>query len=187
MFLFVGLGNPGDKYQNTRHNIGFAAVERFSDIESNFKTNFQAKCLKTTLEGKAAVVLQPQTYMNLSGSSVQKAMQFYKIPPENVYVFVDDVNIELGTIRIRTKGSHGGQNGLKDIIQRIGPNFNRIRLGVGKCPPGYDLSNFVLGKFTKTEINICNSMLDKMPLIVESILTEGVTNAMNKFNGGPSK
>ena len=132
MWLVVGLGNPGSQYARTRHNIGFMAIDGLAAAGVNFASKFQGECAKVTLGGEDVLLLKPQTYMNLSGQSVQAAMTFYKIPPAQMIVLHDEVDLSLGKLRIKQGGGANGHNGLKDIDARVGANYWRIRLGVGR-------------------------------------------------------
>lgn len=185
-YLVAGLGNPGAKYETTRHNAGFLFVERLSD-----KYNFAVKKLKFhALVGEAkigthrCIVMKPQTMMNNSGEALKECASFYKIPPENIIVVFDDISLPPGKLRIRRKGSAGGHNGIKSIIAHLGSeDFPRIKLGVGAKPnPEYDLADWVLGKFPKEDIpkmrEAIDCACDALPLILDGDL-EG---AMSKFN-----
>ena len=150
-FVICGLGNPGSKYGNTRHNIGYCALDVLAGdcgaaVE---RSRFHAMTGEAMLDGKHILLMKPTTYMNLSGQAVQEAMKFYKLPPERLIVLSDDVSLPVGKMRIRTKGSAGGHNGLKDIILKLGSDsFPRIKFGVGEKPnPEYDLADWVLGQF----------------------------------------
>ena len=186
-FLIVGLGNPGEKYEYTRHNAGFLTLDRLC-VEENFKINkIKHKALlgDVKIGGHRCIVMKPQTFMNLSGEAVREAADFYKIPPENIIVLFDDVNFDVGVMRIRRSGSDGGHNGLKSIIYQLASDdFVRIRMGVG-APKGehYDLADYVLGKFSKEEIEILTPSAERVVSAVETIISGGVAQAMNKFNG----
>lgn len=182
MRLIVGLGNPGAKYKGTRHNIGFEALDKIAGFESWDKKG-KSKICKARIGSKNVLLAKPQTYMNLSGEAVQSLMTTHKIKPHEICVLVDDVNIPAGTIRIRAKGSHGGQNGLRDIIQRIGNEFCRVRLGVGSPQAGQDLSQFVLSKPQGQQADDLVHMLDKMNALLEVLLEEGPEKAQSQFNG----
>ena len=155
MFLIVGLGNPGREYENTRHNIGFAAIDIIAEkynIDVN-RTKFKGEYGEGFINGNKVILLKPYTFMNLSGESVREAIDFYKLTEEEVLIIYDDISLEVGRLRIREKGSAGGHNGIKSIINHIGTDvFTRIKIGVG-APKG-DLVNHVLGKFSKEEVNI---------------------------------
>ena len=150
-FLVVGLGNPGSKYWNTRHNVGYAALDALAkDLGVTAdRVKFQGLTGQASLNGKKLILLKPTTYMNLSGQSVQAAAKFYKIPPEHILVLSDDISLNTGRLRVRKSGSAGGHNGLKSIISSIGSqDFPRVKIGVGAKPhPDYDLADWVLGVF----------------------------------------
>ena len=183
MRVFFGLGNPGTQYSSTRHNVGFMALDILAQGET-FKKVGQSQILKTRIASKDVLLVKPQTFMNLSGSSVQGVLSSYRLRPADIVVFVDDVALDMGRIRVRKNGSHGGQNGLRDIIAKIGPEFSRVRLGVGKCPEKWELSNWVLSKFTQEDQPSLQDMLSKVPNIAEIILEKGIEEAMNAFNAG---
>ena len=150
-FLVVGLGNPGSKYWNTRHNVGYAALDALAkDLGVTVdRVKFQGLTAQANLDGHKLILLKPTTYMNLSGQSVQAAAKFYKVPPEHILVLSDDISLDPGRLRVRKSGSAGGHNGLKSIIASIGSqDFPRIKIGVGAKPhPDYDLADWVLGVF----------------------------------------
>lgn len=187
MYLIAGLGNPEKKYEATRHNIGFETVDLLAHklgISMN-KLKHKAIFGECNIKGEKVIVAKPQTYMNLSGESIRDIVNFYKIPVENVIVICDDINLEAGRIRIRPKGSDGGHNGLKSIIYQLADDgFTRIRMGVG-APKGehYNLADYVLGKFSKEEIEILTKTANRVVDAVEVIITSGTADAMNKFNG----
>ena len=149
-WLIVGLGNPGEKYENTRHNVGFQVIDELAERQGRPVQRLKFKALTglLTIGGEKALVMKPVTYMNLSGEAVRPAADFYKLPPERILVISDDVALAAGRLRIRAKGSAGGHNGLKSIIQHLGTDqFPRIRVGVGEKPhPDYDLADWVLGR-----------------------------------------
>ncbi len=154
-YIIVGLGNPGKKYEGTRHNAGFAAIEALAEsagVRVN-RVKFKSLCGEMTAGGKKLLLLMPQTFMNNSGEAVREALSFYKLPPENCVVICDDVTLDVGTVRIRRKGSDGGQRGMRSIITQCGSEqFPRIKIGVGQKPhPEYDLAAWVLSRFTKDE------------------------------------
>lgn len=186
MYLVAGLGNPERKYEGTRHNIGFETIDLLAHnwgIRLN-KIKHKAVMTDTVFHGDKVLVAKPQTYMNLSGESIRDIVNFYKIPVENVIIVCDDINLEIGRIRIRAKGSDGGHNGLKSIIYQLASdNFVRIRMGVG-APKNkdYDLADFVLGKFSKEEIEILTPTANNVVSAVETIILKDVGAAMNKFN-----
>ena len=185
-WLIVGLGNPGEKYENTRHNVGFQVVDELAERQNApvQKLKFKALTNLLTISGEKVLVMKPVTYMNLSGEAVRPAADFYKIPPERILVISDDTALDLGKLRIRTKGSAGGHNGLKNIIQHLGTDqFPRVRVGVGQKPhPDYDLADWVLGKFQGEAIKVMDEAVKRAADAVECILKEGTDRAMNRFN-----
>lgn len=185
-FIIAGLGNPGLTYENTRHNAGFMAVDRIlKDTQtSGFKLKFKSKCTTAMISGKSCLILKPETFMNNSGEAVEAAMNFYKIPAQNVIVLFDDISLDVGKIRIRRKGSSGGHNGIKSIIDLTGTeDFPRVKIGVGKKPrPDYDLAKWVLSKFSQSESEALSSALDSAAQSVKLILSGKTDEAMNKYN-----
>ncbi len=184
MFLIVGLGNPGREYENTRHNIGFDAIDVIADkynIEVS-RIKFKGVYGEGFVNGEKVILLKPTTYMNLSGESVREVMDFYKLSEEDILVIYDDVSLDVGRIRIREKGSAGGHNGIKSIIANIGTDvFSRIKVGVGK--PQGDLVKHVLGTFSKEDREGLNKVLEVVAMASETIIKEDAKEAMNKFNG----
>lgn len=164
-FIIAGLGNPGKEYELSRHNAGFLCIDILANRE-NFKTDrlkFKSVYADTMINGHRCLVMRPQTYMNNSGEAIKEASTFYKIPPEKCIVIFDDIDIGLGALRVKRKGSAGTHNGVKSIIQHLGSdNFPRIKIGVGNKPhPDYDLKDFVLGTFSKQEQNILKETMEK--------------------------
>ncbi|MBR4720852.1 MAG: aminoacyl-tRNA hydrolase [Clostridia bacterium] len=187
MYLIAGLGNPGREYEMTRHNIGFEVIDYIADkygVKVK-KLKFKGLFNKTEIGGEDVILLKPQTYMNLSGESIRDFSAFFKIPPEKIIVISDDVYLDEGRIRIRKNGSAGGHNGLKSIIYQLNSdNFIRIRIGVGeKQEEGQDLADFVLSRFTKSQIPIFEQAIINASDAVSEIIKNGVESAMNKFNG----
>lgn len=185
-WLLVGLGNPGSKYESTRHNMGFLAVDKLAELE-HFKFNklrFKAWTATATLGGEKVLVMKPQTYMNLSGEAVGEAARFYKIPPEHVLVISDDISLPLGKLRIRASGSAGGHNGLKNIIQHLGSDqFPRIKVGVGMPENAdYDIADWVTGRPMGAEQKPLMEALDKAVAAVPVLIRDGVEKAQNRFN-----
>ena len=177
-WLIVGLGNPGEKYENTRHNVGFQVVDELAERQNApvQKLKFKALTNLLTISGEKVLVMKPVTYMNLSGEAVRPAADFYKIPPERILVISDDTALDPGKLRIRTKGSAGGHNGLKSIIQHLGTDqFPRVRVGVG-------LADWVLGKFQGEDKKVMDEAVKRAADAVECILKEGADRAMNRFN-----
>lgn len=186
MYLIVGLGNPGKQYENTRHNVGFDAVDLLVDEYRVPSSGKQHKAMygKGVIAGQKVILAKPLTYMNLSGESVRALVDYYKInPEEELIVIYDDISLEPGKIRIRKKGSAGGHNGIKNIIAQLGTqNFQRIKVGVGEKPKGWDLADYVLGRFSKEEEPVVREALEKAAKACSEIITEDVTSAMNKYN-----
>lgn len=186
-WLLVCLGNPGDKYENTRHNVGFLVADELARRQDKPIQRLRFKALTNilTISGEKALVMKPITYMNLSGEAVRPAADFYKIPPGRVLVVSDDTALAAGRLRIRTKGSSGGHNGLKSIIQHLGTDqFPRLRIGVGGKPhPDYDMADWVLGKFVGEDKKIMDAAVQRAADAIECILAEGVDRGMGKFNG----
>lgn len=185
-FLVVGLGNPDKKYTLTRHNSGFLCVDELAE-KHGFKINklkFKALIADTVINSHRAIVMKPQTYMNLSGEAVREAVNFYKIPPENVIVIFDDISLDVGKLRIKRKGSDGGHNGIKSVVSCISSNnFPRIKLGVGKKPhPDYDLAAWVLSEFKKDEAKPLKEAIDNACDALLLMLDGKIDEAMNKFN-----
>lgn len=186
MYIIVGLGNPERKYDGTRHNIGFSALTVLADtygISMDIKKH-KAVCGKGVIEGQKVLLAMPQTYMNLSGESVRELVDYYKIDPEEeLIVIYDDINLAPGKLRIRPKGSAGGHNGIKNIIAHLGTQvFPRIRVGVGEKPKGWDLADYVLGRFPGEEESVIREALEKTTKACCEIITADVTSAMNKYN-----
>ncbi len=187
MYLIIGLGNPGRDYVGTRHNIGFDAVDAICskyDIKLN-KEKFKAIYGDGRIGGEKVVIAKPQTYMNLSGESVRELRDWYKIDEDNIIVIYDDISLPLGKVRIREKGSAGGHNGIKNIIYQLTTDvFPRIKIGVGAPEhPDFDMKDYVLGKFSKEEIEILIESVVRVVNAVEEIIVENPKSAMNKYNG----
>ena len=184
--LVVGLGNPGDKYFYTRHNAGFLAMDYISQKcgAAVNRAKFKALVGEATIAGKRVLLMKPQTFMNLSGEAVKEAMSFYKIPIENVIVISDDVNLDVGRMRVRKSGSDGGQKGLRSIIEHAASdNFPRIRLGVGKKPhPDYDMADWVLGNFSESDKKAIFDCFVTAYEGLEKILSGDVDGAMQVCN-----
>ena len=186
MYLIVGLGNPGKQYEMTRHNIGFHTIDYIADtnkVKIN-KLKYKALYGEAVIGGEKVYIVKPQTYMNLSGDSVIEFANFYKIPPENIIVSNDDISLDTGRIRVRAKGSAGGHNGIKNIIAMTGTQgFARIKVGVGEKPQGWDLADYVLGRFSKEERALVEDAFADAIEATEMILMDDLAGAMNKFNG----
>ena len=186
MFVIVGLGNPGKKYDNTRHNVGFMAIDALAEKYgiSITEKKHKALCGTGVIEGVKVLLVKPQTYMNLSGESVAEVINFYKLDPEEeMLVMYDDISLAPGNIRVRTKGSAGGHNGIKSMIAQLGTQgFMRIKIGVGEKPSGWDLADHVLGHFSDEDlIKLKEIMPDIMGAAV--LMSQGdVAKAMNDYN-----
>ena len=185
--LIVGLGNPGDKYFHTRHNAGYLMMDYLSQRCSTQvnKLKFKALVGEATIAGRRCLLMKPQTFMNASGEAVQQAVAFYKIPMENVLVFSDDISLDVGRVRVRKKGSDGGQRGLRSIITLMNTDeFPRIRFGVGQKPhPDYDLADWVLSEFNKEEQKALFSAFEKAYDGVVKVLEGDFDGAMQLCNG----
>ena len=185
-YLIVGLGNPDRKYENTRHNCGWLAVDAIADklgVSVN-KIKFKSFVGECTVSGRRALLMKPTTYMNNSGQAVTEAMRFYKIPPERVIVLFDDISLPVGTMRIRQKGSDGGQKGMRSIIYLSGSDaFPRIKFGIGAKPgPDWELADWVLSRFTDDERKTLENMFDNALAAIE-LMADGKTDrAMNLYN-----
>lgn len=185
-WLIVFLGNPGPRYEFTRHNAGFMAAEAMAR-EKNLSINklrFKSLTASCTIGGQAVLLMKPQTFMNLSGEAVRQAAAFYKVAPEHVLVISDEISLPIGKLRIRTKGSAGGHNGLKDIIVKLGTqDFPRIRIGVGAPPhPDYDMADWVLSTFKNQDAEDMKAAALRAAQAAECYITQGPDRAMNLFN-----
>lgn len=186
-WLIVGLGNPGSKYDGTRHNAGFRALDAYCAKSGQRidRMKFKALVGEGQFGGKRVLFLKPQTFMNLSGESVRDAAEFYKIPPERILVIFDDISLDVGRIRVRPKGSAGGQNGVKNIIYHLKSDaFPRVKIGIGAKPhPDYDLADWVLSKFQGEDADRIQSAAERAMEAAEEIVRSGVAAAAQKFNG----
>ena len=186
-WLLVCLGNPGDKYENTRHNVGYMVADEVAERQRApiQKLKFKALTNLLTISGEKVLVMKPITYMNLSGEAVRQAVDFYKVPPDHVLVVSDDTALPVGKLRIRKGGSAGGHNGLKNIIQHLGTDqFPRVRVGVGEKPhPDYDMADWVLGKFQGEDKKAIDAAVERAADAIECILSDGLDKGMNRFNG----
>lgn len=185
-YMIVGLGNPGKKYENTRHNAGFMALDVLEREwnASPYGNKKTATLSRAKVDGKEVILVRPLTFMNLSGNAVNEVGAYYKIPPENIIVIADDVSMAVGRMRIRDKGSDGGHNGLKDIIRVLGSsNLMRIKIGVGQKPhPDYDLADWVLGKFPKEDLPALKEVLETIPGAVKLLMNGDLSKAQNQYN-----
>ena len=185
-YLIIGLGNPGREYINTRHNIGFMLIDRLCVRlnASGMKLQSKAIVISTTHAERKIFLAKPQTYMNLSGQSVQGLLHFYKIPVENLLVAHDDLDLPLGTIRIRPAGGPGGQRGMASTIEKLGTqDFPRLRLGIGRPPGRMDPKDYVLQDFSKEDAKLLPEALERATDAVLAFVTQGLNAAMNRYNG----
>jgi PTH1 family peptidyl-tRNA hydrolase len=192
VFLVVGLGNPGREYEGNRHNVGFMTVDALQRSEGwpAFKPKFSGFWTKGELGSHDVAVLKPQTYMNLSGESVQPAAAFLKVPPARVIVVHDEIDLAWRDVRIKSGGGHAGHNGVRSVIQHLGPDFVRVRIGVGRPAPGFsgDVADWVLANFAAEERAELPDVLDTANAAVRAVVTDGIAAAMNRSktkNRGP--
>ena len=185
MKLVVGLGNPDKKYEKTRHNCGFRAIDFYAEKNNlTFKSKFKGLYCEQLVNNEKLILLKPQTYMNLSGECIRPVCDYYKVDPSECIVAFDDISLEPGKIRIRKKGSAGGHNGIKSIISCLGTDaFPRLKFGVGDKPKQMDLADYVLGRFNSEDEAIVAKELEKACNAIECMVTEGYDAAMNKYNG----
>lgn len=186
MFIIAGLGNPGSKYATTRHNIGFMAIDRLAERYNVTidRHKFQSLTAQAVINGQKVLLMKPLTYMNNSGEAIAEAAAYYKIPPEHIIVFSDDINLHPGKMRIRKNGSAGGHNGLKSIIECLGSDeFPRIRIGVGnRRRSEMDLADFVLSHLTDEDMKVLDEPLENAGKAAELILDDNIEEAMNLYN-----
>ncbi len=186
MYIIAGLGNPGGKYENTRHNVGFEVIDILADRMGICvdEKKHRALCGKGVLEGEKVVLVKPQTFMNLSGESVRSAADYYKVEADHIIVVFDDISLEPGQLRIRGKGSAGGHNGIKNIIAHLGTKeFPRVKVGIGEKPRGMDLADYVLSHFSKGEKEAMEEAYKEAAAAVAVMVGQGMDEAMNRFNG----
>jgi PTH1 family peptidyl-tRNA hydrolase len=189
-YLVVGLGNPGREYRDTRHNIGFMAVDQIAKALNVRLMKVQSKAIMgiAAFEGKKIVLAKPQTYMNLSGQSVSGLLRFYKIPIQQMIVVHDDLDLPLGTLRMRPAGGSAGQKGLGSIIQQLATqDFPRLRLGIGRPPGRMDAADYVLQDFAANEQEVLKAVFDQSVQAVQTFIQYGLERAMNQFNGNINK
>lgn len=184
--VVAGLGNPGNKYDGTRHNVGFGVVDLLAEkygIKVN-RLKFKAMTGEGTIGGERVLIVKPQTFMNLSGESLREVVEWYKLPVENLIVVYDDVDLPVGTIRIRPKGSSGTHNGMKSVIYQLqSDGFPRIRVGIGKAPAGWDLADYVLSRFSAEEADSMRRSFETAADATAAIISSGIASAMNNYNG----
>ena len=186
MYVVVGLGNPGKKYEKTRHNVGFDVIDILAKEYNISVTKIKHKALigEGRVGTEKVLLVKPQTYMNLSGETLIDIYKYYKVDLSNIVVVYDDIDLEVGKIRIRKKGSGGTHNGMKSITKCLGSNdFPRVRVGVSKPEVGQDLADFVLSRFRKEESDNINESLEKAAYAIDSIIRENIDMSMNKYNG----
>lgn len=191
LYLIVGLGNPGGEYARTRHNAGFMVVEQLADVWKagwNLEKKFNARVAKGEWSGRKVLLVEPQTFMNLSGETVGVLMSFYRVPLSQMLVVADDADLPLGEIRLRGKGSSGGHHGLESIEQHVGSReFARLKVGIGRTVDGQrEITGHVLGKFSAPENKLLEKVLHRSALQAECWVNEGLEKAMNRFNGAIS-
>jgi PTH1 family peptidyl-tRNA hydrolase len=185
MKLVVGLGNHGSKYEGTRHNVGYAVVDRLAELLGpvQFRRQFAGRIASAKQGHQKVLLLKPETYMNESGRSVQPALAFYRLPVENLLVVCDDLNLPVGKIRIRKGGSDGGQKGLRSLAQHLATTeYPRLRVGIGAAPPGIDAADYVLSRFTRDERKQMESAIDQAADVVVTWCESGIESCMNRFN-----
>ncbi|MCA9618461.1 MAG: aminoacyl-tRNA hydrolase [Myxococcales bacterium] len=191
MLLVVGLGNPGKQYEGHRHNVGFMVVDALAELVEAppFRQKFSAEMAKVELRREEGLLLKPQTYMNLSGDSVQPCAAYFKLPPGQVVVIHDELDVPFGEIRLKMGGGHAGHNGLRSIIGRMGPDFARIRVGIGRPPASFrgDVADYVLSDFSALERADLPKIVEKAAKTVLSIATRGFQAAMKTTNTRPKK
>jgi PTH1 family peptidyl-tRNA hydrolase len=193
MRLIAGLGNPGPRYQATRHNLGFRLIDELARkcglAASAFRDRFNGEIASTTLEGEEVLLLRPQTFMNESGRSVQAACAFYKIKPSELIVAHDELDLPFGDVRLKKGGGDGGNRGIRSVTAALGPDYVRIRLGIGRPPPDFrgDPADFVLQAFPSSEQPVVEKMLGQAVEAVSLLLTLGLDKAMNRINQRPAR
>lgn len=184
-FLIVGLGNPGRGHRTNRHNIGFMALERLAGRHGIDLKRVQSRAIVGTgrIANRAAILAKPQTFMNLSGEAVGPLLNYYRVPAERLLVVYDELDLPFGVIRLREKGSAGGHNGMRSIIQHAGSEFPRLRLGIGRPPGRMEAAAYVLQDFSREDLPLLNDMLDKATDAIESFIRDGIELTMSRFNG----
>jgi len=185
MFVFAGLGNMGPKYERTRHNVGFDTIDYLAAVYriSNFKSKHKSLIAEGIIQGKKTLLVKPQTFMNNSGEAVREIIDYYKVPYENLVIIYDDIDLDVGHIRIRAKGGPGTHNGMRSVISHIKTeNFPRIRIGIGKAPGEMDLVDYVLGRFSEDERKLVNNAIENAAKAAVTIICASVEIAMSKYN-----
>jgi len=191
MKVIAGLGNPGQEYSQTKHNVGFMFVDALAGrlhIDNMWKDKFEAKIVEGHIGGEKVILVKPQTYMNDSGRALGPILHWYKLGTKDLIVVHDDMDIEAGTLRIRRKGSAGGHNGIKSILANVeDENFARVRIGIGRPLPGWTVVNHVLAKFSDEDVLKIKEVVNYLLPAVECIVTDGIDLAMNRFNPKKAK
>ncbi|MBQ7704527.1 MAG: aminoacyl-tRNA hydrolase [Selenomonadaceae bacterium] len=186
MKIFVGLGNPGAEYANTKHNVGFMLADKLAAelCATDWRNNFNALIAESFVDGEKLLIVKPQTFMNLSGEAVEAVKNFYKVDAENLIVAHDDMDLPVGTIRLRPKGSSGGHKGIESIIFHLAweQNFPRVRIGIGRPPENCPVNSHVLSNFNSEDAPKIAAAIENLVPAVLCICREGINNAMNKFN-----
>ncbi|MGI6777323.1 MAG: aminoacyl-tRNA hydrolase [Acetivibrionales bacterium] len=185
VFIVAGLGNPGSRFENTRHNVGFETVDVLAEKYGINIKKLKHKALigDGRIGADKVILVKPQTYMNLSGDSIREIIEWYKTPVENLIIIYDDIDLPLGKLRIRPKGSSGTHNGMKSVIYQLqSDEFPRVRIGIGSPPENYDMVDYVIGRFTDEERNTIDKMVKLAAEAVEEIIKAGIDPAMNKYN-----
>jgi PTH1 family peptidyl-tRNA hydrolase len=185
LYLIIGLGNPGSRYDNTRHNVGFETIDVISGKYGIKVAKLRHKALlgDGVIEGHRVLLVKPQTFMNLSGESVRDIVEWYKVPSSNIIIIYDDIDIPIGKIRVRSKGSSGTHNGMKSVIYHLqSDEFPRIRIGIGEQPEGWDLADYVLSKFSGDDAKIIEESISKAAEAAVAVIKYGIDAAMNVFN-----
>lgn len=186
LVLVIGLGNPGTRYENTRHNVGFRTIDLLASKYGIKVSKLKHKALlgDGIIEDQRVVLAKPQTFMNASGESARELVEWYKVPMDSVIVVYDDIDLSLGKIRIRPGGSSGTHNGMRSVIYQLqDDSFSRVRIGTGRPPEGWDLADFVLGSFGSEERPVIKESIERAADAVAAIISSGTDTAMNKFNG----
>ncbi|MEM1024424.1 MAG: aminoacyl-tRNA hydrolase [Myxococcota bacterium] len=190
MHFVVGLGNPGAKYADTRHNVGFWVIDRLADEAgvTVFEKKFKARLARARVGGEDCILMKPETFMNLSGESVGPALGFHKTSVDHLIVIHDDLDLDVGRLKLKKGGGHGGHNGLRSLAQHLpSSGYARVRIGIGRPPPRWDTSSYVLGRFGSEEASSVDGAVDEAADAVKTILAEGIGRAMNRFNRDPEK
>ena len=190
MYLIIGLGNPGKEYENTRHNMGFKALDALASVAGIeiSKSKFHSLIGRGTIAGEKVILCKPQTYMNLSGTAARECAMYFDIPRENVIVIYDDLDLPIEAIRIRKSGGPGTHNGMKSVVQQLGiTDFPRIRIGIGATKDDGDIIDHVIGKVPKSEQALLDAAASKTAEAIVDIIKLGIDNAMNKHNYNPKK